>query len=96
MIASAKHVVSKQCPRCKADVYYKYGRNGNGKQKYICRICGRQFVSTSQPICNEDRPYCFRCSSRMHIYMKNGSFLIFRCSGYPVCKTYIKKKRGGE
>jgi transposase-like protein len=36
------------CPTCKADATVKNGRIHNGKQRYLCRGCGRQFVEDPQ------------------------------------------------
>lgn len=32
------------CPRCGANVYYKDGSAGNGKQRYRCKVCGKCYV----------------------------------------------------
>ena len=32
------------CPRCGSERYKKNGHIHNGKQKYRCHVCGRQFV----------------------------------------------------
>ena len=33
------------CPRCNSARIVKNGRIHNGKQRFLCRECGRQFVS---------------------------------------------------
>ena len=40
------------CARCQSDNTMKYGRTHDGKQRYRCRDCGRQFVDnpTRQPV----------------------------------------------
>lgn len=35
-----------KCPRCAADNYSKNGFH-RGKQKYICKCCGRQWLETT-------------------------------------------------
>ncbi|MGD1901804.1 MAG: IS1 family transposase [Geitlerinemataceae cyanobacterium] len=35
------------CPNCQSNRTIKYGRIHNGKQRYRCNDCGRQFVENS-------------------------------------------------
>ncbi len=37
------------CPRCQSAVVIKNGRIHNGKPKFACKQCGRQFVQDPQP-----------------------------------------------
>ena len=32
------------CPKCNSDKIIKYGKIYNGKQRYRCKKCGRQFI----------------------------------------------------
>jgi transposase-like protein len=34
-----------QCPQCRSDAIYRYGRTAGGKKRFICLICERQFVA---------------------------------------------------
>ena len=45
------------CPRCGSDHVVKNGYRGNGKPKFKCQGCGRQFVEDPkrQPISEETR-----------------------------------------
>jgi transposase-like protein len=36
------------CPKCNSARIVKNGRIHNGKQRFLCRECGRQFVSQPQ------------------------------------------------
>jgi len=36
------------CPRCESEQIIKNGSIHNGKQKYMCKVCGRQFVEDPQ------------------------------------------------
>jgi transposase-like protein len=33
------------CPRCQSPNISRNGKKSNGKQKYLCKDCGRQFIS---------------------------------------------------
>ena len=42
-----------KCPRCQSQAVVRNGSIHNGKQKYLCKDCGRQFVENPQ---NSNRP----------------------------------------
>ena len=46
-----------QCPRCESEGVVKNGHIHNGKQRYLCKDCGRQFVpeATKKVISNETK-----------------------------------------
>jgi ssDNA-binding Zn-finger/Zn-ribbon topoisomerase 1 len=61
--------------------------------RYICLLCNRQFVAGSQRKPVADRPVCPECGKPMHVYMKTDNGMTrFRCSNYPVCRTFVKKQ----
>lgn len=37
-----------RCPRCNSEQIVKNGSIHTGKQKYLCKACGRQFVENRQ------------------------------------------------
>jgi DNA-directed RNA polymerase subunit RPC12/RpoP len=78
-----------QCPRCGSEAYYNYGRTRNGKQRYLCLICNRQFVADTLSRSIVNRPTCPECASAMHIYMRHAQGIRFRCSRYPRCRGYL-------
>jgi transposase-like protein len=79
------------CPRCRADAVYGYGHIKNGKQRYLCLLCNRQFVpDTRQPLLPQ-RPACPLCGGRMHIYMRRDGLTRFRCATYPSCRGFLKE-----
>lgn len=43
-----------QCPRCASDQIVKNGSIHNGKPKYLCTVCRRQFVEDPQDRCIPD------------------------------------------
>jgi transposase-like protein len=46
-----------ECPKCQSHHFKKNGRIHNGKQRYLCKGCGRQFTpeSTKKTIGEETR-----------------------------------------
>ncbi|MEA3437684.1 MAG: IS1 family transposase [Thermodesulfobacteriota bacterium] len=79
-----------KCPRCRCDAIYSYGRIKSGKQRYLCLLCNRQFVTDrSRPII-EKRPLCPLCHGKMHVYRREKGNIRFRCADYPNCKGYTK------
>lgn len=78
------------CPSCGSDALYKYGRTKQGKQRFRCILCGRQFIEGSKAKTWVKRPQCLECGKQMHIYKIEGDIVRFRCSGYPQCRAYRK------
>ncbi|MEM1009148.1 MAG: IS1 family transposase [Myxococcota bacterium] len=33
-----------KCPQCQSEIVVKNGRIHNGKQRFLCKSCARQFV----------------------------------------------------
>jgi transposase-like protein len=79
-----------KCPQCGSEAYNQYGHLKNGKQRYICLVCNRQFVNdhANKPI--DRRPLCPTCGRSMHVYMQHPDIVRFRCSQYPDCHGYAK------
>ena len=81
---------SAKCPSCMSEAIYQYGKAHNGKKRYICQVCNRQFILDTHKLEINKRPVCNSCGAFMHVYMRNRNIIRFRCSGYPECKTYYK------
>ena len=79
-----------KCPACRSEAVYRYGRAKNGKQRIKCIICGRQFIPGHERYELNNRPICPLCGSSMHLYMHTKEMVRFRCSEYPVCRSYHK------
>jgi len=94
MSADAVRAISEsaaaKCPHCNLDAVYKYGKTWQGKQRFLCLICGRQFTRHTRRVEIIDRPVCLICGRVMHMYKREVKVLRFRCSGYPVCRTFRK------
>ena len=79
-----------RCPCCGSQAIYRYGRIKNGKQRYLCIMCGRQYTPDKERHEISNRPTCSVCGKPMNCYKREVRSLRFRCSGYPRCKTYKK------
>jgi transposase-like protein len=79
-----------RCPKCKSAAIYKYGKTSAGSKRYLCMMCKRQFTRDSIKKEIKGRPLCPACGRAMHVYMKSATFIRFRCSNYPECKTFKK------
>jgi transposase-like protein len=78
------------CPDCNKDALYKYGKTRNGKQRFLCLMCGRQFSPGTTKTEVKGKPECPKCGKQMHLYKIEGDIVRFRCSNYPECKTFKK------
>lgn len=80
-----------RCPTCGSDAYYRYGKTANGKKRFLCLSCNRQYtLEKSVAREHENRPLCPTCNSHMHIYRKQKGVIRFRCGRYPKCRTFVK------
>lgn len=80
------------CPNCGQDVIYRYGHTQNGKQRFMCVSCGRQFVDGRRDL-YPNRPRCQSCGRPMYLYRREPQRVRLRCSGYPDCRTYTKMNK---
>jgi len=78
------------CPGCHSKAAYRYGKTRQGKQRYVCLMCGRQFTPEKHRCEITDRPVCPICGRKMHCYRRYAGTLRFRCAGYPDCREYKK------
>ena len=80
-----------ECPRCRSRAVYRNGKTYYHLQRYLCLICGRQFVPGHQRDYQGARPQCPSCGAKTHVFKrKEGKEAVFRCSRYPLCRTYVK------
>jgi transposase-like protein len=83
-----------KCPRCRAELLYRCGRVSGAHQRYRCLMCGFQFVTEAKRFRIVQSPSCPVCGRKMHLYKRESDHFRFRCSFYPVCKTYAKLAKG--
>jgi transposase-like protein len=79
------------CPACHATTTRKFGRAWTGKQRYLCVSCNRQFTPGSTRREMRFKPNCPKCGKHMNLYKREKQSIRFRCSDYPVCRTYHKQ-----
>lgn len=93
-----------ECPECRSPAVYRYGKS-RSRQRYLCVMCGRQFIPGRLRHHPRTRPDCPRCGAKMHLFKRKGEDCsVFRCSRYPDCRTYVRvagtflseKRRNGE
>ena len=85
-----------RCPACGADAINRYGSTRNGKRRFLCLVCGRQFVWPAARAEAAERPNCPRCGAPMHVYMRRTSVTRYRCRNYPKCRTFVKVDKSQE
>lgn len=91
-----KSISEVKCPRCGSEAIYRYGRTHSGKPRFICILCQRQFSVGIKKCEFQNKPSCPKCGRSMHIYKREKESIRFRCSGYPLCRTYEKIITGEE
>lgn len=75
-------IISKiSCPRCQSFNLYKFGKDVNGFQKYLCRNCNHQFSTGSKSRVYLDSKYfkCPRCNKAMFLHHQYQYYTDFRC-----------------
>jgi transposase-like protein len=78
------------CPSCHGEAIYRYGRIQTGAQRFLCLICDYQFTLDAKKSPVKGKPTCPECGKSMNVYKLEGLIIRFRCSGYPVCKSFRK------
>ena len=74
------------CPKCNNHQnFYRYGKDKNGNQKYLCRVCGHPFVPDShaagKPGRPRVRPYptCPVCGKAMFLHHDHKYYSNYQC-----------------
>jgi len=67
------------------------------RQRQASRDFGASYAENSSVMVQkkqeiQGKPICPECGKPMHLYKIEGEIIRFRCSGYPVCKTFRKFK----
>jgi len=81
------------CPKCASHALYRFG-HVSGLQRYLCLMCGRQFIPGHERVFSPPRLTCAACGAGMHLFKKMTDGRVFRCARYPVCHTYLRVEEG--
>jgi DNA-directed RNA polymerase subunit RPC12/RpoP len=90
MAAVITEAIETRCPSCDSEALYRYGRIKTGTQRFMCLVCHKQFSLGAKKMQVKGKPACPGCGKPMNVYMIEGDVIRFRCSGYPVCRTFRK------
>lgn len=74
-----------QCPKCNNDhSFYRYGKNPDGYQKYLCRNCHHQFVPdrprSEGANCRRKHPPCPVCGKASFLHHDYEHYSNYRCT----------------
>ena len=78
--------VSVRCPKCNnSHSFYRYGKDKDGFQKYLCRICNHQFTPDKpKSVLVPKYPACPRCGKATFLHHDFDYYSNFRC-GDKIC-----------
>ena len=73
--------VSVRCPKCNnSHSFYRYGKDKDGFQKYLCRICNHQFTPDKpKSVLVPKYPACPRCGKATFLHHDFDYYSNFRC-----------------
>ncbi len=69
-----------KCPECYNTDLYKFGKDKNSKQKYLCRRCRRQFTLESIKKYQAGYPKCPVCGKATYLHHKYKCHVSFKCN----------------
>lgn len=81
-----------KCPECGSTNLYKYGKDKNSNQKYLCRRCKRQFTEQSSKKYSKSYPKCPICGRGMYLHHEYKYYLSFTCNNRK-CNHHLKQLR---
>ncbi|MDD3230778.1 MAG: hypothetical protein PHE09_16400 [Oscillospiraceae bacterium] len=74
------------CPKCNNHQnFYRYGKDKNGNQKYLCRVCGHQFAPDVYAAGKSGRtrihsyPTCPVCGKAMFLHHDHKGYSNYQC-----------------
>ena len=81
-------IIHISCPKCNNNQnFYRYGKDSDGYQKYLCRCCNHQFAPDRPSVAREGAgqtgrryPTCPRCSKASFLHHNYDHYSNFRCS----------------
>lgn len=78
------------CPVCYSHSLYPFCPTGEARQRFLCVVCGVQFVVWTLAQLKSPEPQCPECGSPMQPHHGYPKGIRFRCSNYPSCHSYLK------
>lgn len=74
-----------QCPKCNNDhSFYRYGKDSDGYQKYLCRNCHHQFAPdrprSEGENCRRKHPPCPVCGKASFLHHDYEHYFNYRCT----------------
>ena len=79
-----------KCPECYNTNLYKFGKDKNSNQKYLCKECRRQFTLQSSKKHSLGYPKCPVCQKGMYLHHKYKYHVSFKCNNRK-CNHTIKQ-----
>ena len=75
-----QNIVSFMCPKCNNNhSFYKYGKDINGFQKYLCQVCNHQFVPGKPSRNKSNYPKCPVCGKGSFLHHDHQHYSNYRC-----------------
>lgn len=74
-------IISINCPKCNHNQrFYKYGKDKNGFQKYLCRECNHQFTMEKPSKSKKNKyPPCVKCGKATFLHHDYAYYSNYRC-----------------
>lgn len=75
-------IISLSCPKCNnSQNFYRYGKDPDGYQKYLCRCCNHQFAPERPKAKSDVRKYpsCPKCGKACFLHHDYQHYSNFRC-----------------
>ena len=86
-----------QCPKCNNDhSFYRYGKDSDGYQKYLCRTCQHQFAPerprSQGTNCRRKHPPCPVCGKASFLHHDHEHYSNYRCGDKKCNRSFFEWK----
>lgn len=89
-----RNIVQVRCPKCNnIHSFYRYGKDSDGYQKYLCRNCNHQFAP-DRPIVREvqNYPRCPKCGKATFLHHDFQYYSNYRCCDKKCNHSFVVAK----